>query len=1031
MTAQARKDGRSMRTNKGSRGWVLTVGVSVVVSVGLAVTGAGPTTAAADPIATNITHTAGKPRHTAPLPSDSGASAQAAPQGPLPGSGCTVTSASAACELFAKPGTLTVSSAPLPIWGLSATETGPATVPGPVLVVPQGANVSLRVHNGLPGALSIAVPGLLGGPDDVTGAPPGAEKTYEFTASRPGTYLYEAGHTPDGARQAAMGVYGALVVRPASGDGTAYGDDTGAFDDEAVLVLSEMDPAFNANPLGFDLRRFQATYRLINGKAFPETDPVATAAGRRVLLRYVNAGVFAHAMGTLGATQTALGTDGRPLAAPRPLVTAPVPPGGTEDTLVTVPASDHGTKFAVYETAGRLDTAGHRVGTTNQVALGGMLTFLDTGAAPASGDTAGPVARNVSVTPASATALQTVTVRADFSDVDNGGSGVTRAEFVVDDPGIAVGTGSPFTGSFGGPTVTGATATLDLRTANPALSTGRHLVFVRALDFQGNWGVVNTVVLTVSSSGPVTTGGAVTPAATNGSTAVQLTATGDDSLLGGTVDAAEYFLGAAGANGTGTALTLAPGTVTSLSATISTGTLAAQPEGPVTVLVHSHDSFGLWGPTQTLTIGLDRTAPTMDSGIAVPSPTNGRTGSQVDGTAIQVSAAFTDSVSGNLRSPIAAAEGFLDNQNGVTGTGFTFVALDGAFNSGAESTYGLLPLSQLTGLADGTHQVYVHAKDLAGNWGPLAPVALVVDRGGPATAGVTASPATVVRATTSVTVTGTGTDPLSRVTGAEWFEGADPGAGAGHPIAVTSTGPRSASLRLALAPGGFSVGTHTLSVRSKDAAGNWGAPVTVRITVSQLSNTVLADGFESGDTTTWSTATGPVAVTPGAALTGANGLQTTGVGTAAAYLTDQSPLAESAYHLQFQFRPDTLATGTGTVNIAAGQATGGVSLFVVQYRTSGGAQQLRLGARRNTGVVTYTNWLTLAGAGAQTVRVDWAAGTSATESLTVGAATQRLTAFNTGTVRLETLLFGLTGGGAGTTGSASFDAVNATRFTLP
>ena len=1027
-----------MRTNQSPRAWVLIVGVAV----GLAVTGAGAgatTAAAAEPVGTAVTHTAAThtalthtathkataPRHTKPLPSDTGARVQAAPQGELAGSGCTVTAGTAACELFAKTGTLTVSSSPLPIWGLSATSAGPATVPGPVLVVPEGTAVSLRVHNDLPGALSIAVPGLLGGPDDLTGAPSGGEKTYEFTASRPGTYLYEAGHTPDGARQTAMGVYGALVVRPASAAGTAYGDAAGAFDDEAVLVLSEMDPAFNANPLGFDMRRFQPTYRLINGKAFPETDPVATAGGRRVLLRYVNAGVFGHAMGTLGAAQTALGTDARPLGSPRPLVTAPVPPGGTEDTLVTVPAADHGAKFAVYETAGRLDTAGHRVGTTNQVALGGMLTFLDTGVAPASGDTSGPVARNVSATPASATALQTVTVKSDFSDVDNGNSGITRAEFVVDDPGIAVGTGTPFTGAFGGPTVTGATASLDLRTVTPALSTGKHLIYVRALDFQGNWGVVNTVVLTVSSSGPATTGGAVTPATTNGSTAVELTATGDDSLLGGTVDAAEFFLGAAGASGTGTALTLTPGTVTSLRGTISTATLAAQPEGPVTVLVHSHDSFGLWGPTQALTINLDRTAPTMDSGIAVPSPTNGRTGSPVDASAIQVSAAFTDSVAGNLRSPIAAAEGFLDNPSGVPGNGFTFVALDGAFNSSGESTYGLLPLSQLTGLADGTHQVYVHAKDLAGNWGPLAPVALVVDRGGPATAALAASPATVVRATTSITLTGTATDALSGVTGAEWFEGTDPGAGAGRAIPVTSTGPRSGSLRVAIAPGGFSVGAHTLSVRSKDAAGNWGALTTVRITVSQLSNTLLADGFESGDTSSWSAATGPVAVTPGAALTGANGLRATNGG----YVTDQSPLAESAYHLQFQFRPDTLATGTGTVNIANGQATGGVSLFVVQYRTSGTAQQLRLGARRNTGAVTYTNWVTVTGT--QTVRVDWAAGTSATESLTVGATTLRLTGFNTGTVRLETLLFGLTGGGTGTTGSASFDAVNSTRFTLP
>ncbi|MBM0240050.1 multicopper oxidase domain-containing protein, partial [Micromonospora sp. ATA32] len=42
---------------------------------------------------------------------------------------------------------------------------------------------------------------------------PGATRSYTFTAHRPGTYLYEAGHTALGARQVAMGLVGALVVR--------------------------------------------------------------------------------------------------------------------------------------------------------------------------------------------------------------------------------------------------------------------------------------------------------------------------------------------------------------------------------------------------------------------------------------------------------------------------------------------------------------------------------------------------------------------------------------------------------------------------------------------------------------------------------------------------------------------------------------------------------------------------------------------------------------------------------------------------
>jgi hypothetical protein len=947
----------------------------------------------------------------------------ATPQGPLPQTGCTITGTAAACDLYAKPGTLTVSSIPIPIWGLASTATGPASTPGPVLVVTEGTTVTLAIHNGLPDALSMAVPGLLTGPDDRAGAAPGAVKAYTFTASRPGTYLYEAGHTADGVRQAMMGIVGAMVVRPAAGPGTGYGTPASAFDDEAALVLSEVDPAFNADPANFDVRKFQPVYRLINGKAYPETDPVATAAGRRVLLRYVNAGVSAHAMGTLGALQAVVAKDARQSENPFLKVSDSIAAGSTEDTVVGVPPAEDGGRIAVYETAGRLDTAGHRVGTTNVVAFGGMMTFLDTGAGPAGTDTAGPVGQRVAVAPSSATALQTVTLTADFTDVPNGGSNVTRAEYVIDDPAIAVGTGTPFTGAFGSPTVTGAQASINLSTVTPALAAGKHIVYVRALDSQGNWGAVNSVVLTVSSSGPVTNAGSLTPISGNGSAAVTLNATGDDTLLGGNVDNAEYFINTQGDNGTGIALTLTPATIVAESASIPSATLSALSEGSASILVHSHDTFGLWGPVQTLTFTLDRTPPAMTSGIVEPSPNNGTSGSTVDPTAIKVTAAFTDPVSNGVNTPIAAAEGFLDNPSGTPGTGLTFVASDGSFNSASEGAYGLIPLSQLTGLTEGPHQVYVHSKDAAGNWGPYAPLTLIVDRTGPAVSVLTASPNTITRTTTSLSLAANASDARTAIAGGEWFEGTDPGKGLGHPMTASQTGPTSGVLTVPVGPGGFAVGQHTLSIRARDAAGNWGATGTVTLTVTQLSNTLFADGFESGSANAWPAQNGPVAVNAASALTGAFGMQASPGG----YVVDTTPLNETGYHLQFQFRPDTLATGTGTVNIATGLAANGQNLFVVQYRKSTGAGEVRLGVLRNNGTTVFTPYQTVA-AGTQTLRVDWATGTLATERLTVGSAVQQLTGVNTGTGRLETLWLGIPAGG---TGTASFDAVTSTRFTLP
>ena len=50
------------------------------------------------------------------------------------------------------------------------------------------------------------------------------DRDYTFTASRPGTFLYEAGPTPSGKQQVAMGLAGAIVVLPSTaGTGVRLG----------------------------------------------------------------------------------------------------------------------------------------------------------------------------------------------------------------------------------------------------------------------------------------------------------------------------------------------------------------------------------------------------------------------------------------------------------------------------------------------------------------------------------------------------------------------------------------------------------------------------------------------------------------------------------------------------------------------------------------------------------------------------------------------------------------------------------------
>ncbi|MFB9236032.1 multicopper oxidase domain-containing protein [Plantactinospora siamensis] len=955
-----------------------------------------------------------------PDPGRASLAAPAPPQGPLPQTGCTLGAGVASCDLWAKPGSVTLPGATsgVPIWGFTSTAAGTATLPGPVLVVDQGSSVTISVHNQLTaGDLSLALPAVTGLAPDRTGVAPGGTKTYTFTAGRPGTYLYEAGHTADGARQAAMGLVGALVVRAAAVGGrpSGYGDAASVYDDEAVLVLTEVDPALNANPGGFDMRAYSPKYRLINGKAFPETDVLATDINRRVLLRYVDAGLQPHPMTLLGLDQFVVGQDARPAAYPEGAVTLPLQPGQAVDAVVSVPAGPDGRRFALLESGGQLNNAGQRYGTivpgvSPQQAFGGMLTFLDTNPPPVSGDHVGPVSRNIRVSPDPASVLDTVTVTADISDAANGNSIVDRAELVVDDLSIAEGTGialgSPDFGAAA--VVTGATGAIP-GSVLTGLGQGRHTVYVRGHDVAGNWGVVGSATFNLAKTGAATTAVTLNPNPTAGLAEVALTASGDDSGLGGTVTGAEYFIDATGANGAGTALALdSPGAaVTAESGAIPAVVMAALPEGRHTVSVHTRDSFNLWGPYATADLIVDRTVPTLLSGAALPAATNGSTGSPADPTDLRINAAFTDPTGGAVHGTIAAAEGFLETA-GADGTGLPFQALDGSYNSGTENTYGLIPLTELIPLADGPHQVLVHARDSAGNWGPLTAVVFTIDRAGPVVSAVTATPNPTNGAAT-LALSATATDALSAVTAAEWFDGTDPGVGHGTAMTV-SGGALSATVNLS----GLAAGAHTLRVRARDAVGNWGTPGSVTVTV-QPPNAIFADGF-AGNTAAWSQTVGTASAASGALVVG-------GV----AYVVDNRPTAERTFHAKFDVTLGSFNPQTATVDLYQLRGATGAAVLTVQYRRNGGTNQFRLGQLRSTGWA-YTGWVAASGG---TVRVDWSSGTAGVATLKVGTVTVGSLTGNTSAYVIESAALGLVARSAATTGSLTFDNYASTRYTAP
>ena len=311
--------------------------------------------------------------------------------------GSTASAATVSINLCAVPGTATLTGAvTVPIWGFATTTTpgdctnATASLPGPPLDVTLSATetttVTFNVTNALPAGHTITfeIPGITfdAGAADVS---PGGTLTRSFTApvspsasgaaNAAGTYLYGSGG--DGGRPQAMGLYGALIVRPSTA-GRAYESAATAYDVEAPLVLSAVDPAFNnaGDPMTFNMYTYRATYWLINGKAYPDTAPITASEHQRVLLRYLNAGYDNTSMSLLGMHQQVVVRDANLLNNPFDADAETLPAGGTEDAIVTMPPSSEAPSSHGFPLFNRNLHVTNGSGAQSPAAAGGMLTFI-------------------------------------------------------------------------------------------------------------------------------------------------------------------------------------------------------------------------------------------------------------------------------------------------------------------------------------------------------------------------------------------------------------------------------------------------------------------------------------------------------------------------------------------------------------------------------------------------------------------------------------------------------------------------------
>ena len=186
-------------------------------------------------------------------------------------------------------------------------------VPGPRLELAEGDHVRINFTNHLPEAATmhwhgLVVPNAMDGPGNITQVPvpPGGKYVYEYVVQQSGTYFYHSHTRPD--RQQALGLYGALIVRPKDPAAEAKANY------EYVVQLQEW---LNRDGLTYPAMIMEGglpNYFTINGKAYPATDTLHMRVGETIKLRIIGThNNFIHPMHMHGGPFTVIARDGIPL----------------------------------------------------------------------------------------------------------------------------------------------------------------------------------------------------------------------------------------------------------------------------------------------------------------------------------------------------------------------------------------------------------------------------------------------------------------------------------------------------------------------------------------------------------------------------------------------------------------------------------------------------------------------------------------------------------------------------------------------
>lgn len=209
-------------------------------------------------------------------------------------------------------------------------------VPGPLFYVDEGDDIEVTVNNLTALPHTIHWHGLLqrgtwqmDGVPDVTqeGIAPGDSFTYKFKAEPSGTMWYHC-HVNVNEHVVLRGMFGPFIIRPKKPTALEK-----KVTKDFVLMLSDWASQWADKPGFGGVPGDVFDYFTINGKAYPDSEPIRVQKGDVVRLRLFGAGDLVHSIHIHGHTLQIAFKDGYPLPVPQKVDTVLIGPGERYDLI--------------------------------------------------------------------------------------------------------------------------------------------------------------------------------------------------------------------------------------------------------------------------------------------------------------------------------------------------------------------------------------------------------------------------------------------------------------------------------------------------------------------------------------------------------------------------------------------------------------------------------------------------------------------------------------------------------------------------